>query len=158
MNIRRALPLLAALLAIQAQAHDRYSTSDIELYSVVVPTSELTAEAAKNYNVERNPNRGLLTVTLVKKGKSGKNETVAGQVYAGAINLGNKLTNIPIREVRDGASVTYLGEFQVTPPDTLRFLVNANVMGKTMKSEFAHDFHGPLSVSAQQLKQAPNPH
>lgn len=141
MNIQLALPLLAALFAIPAQANDRYATRDIELYSVAVPTTELTAEAAKNYNVERSPNRGLLTVTLVKKIRSGKNETVPGQVYAGAINLRNNLSNIPIREVREGDSVYYLGEFQVTTPDTLRFLVNANVMGKTMKSEFAREFY-----------------
>lgn len=156
MTLRRTL-LLAALLATQAQAHDRYTTSDIELYSVVVPTTELTAEAAKNYNVERSPNRGLLTVTLVKKGKSGKSETVAGQVYAGAINLRNNLSNIPIREVREGGSVTYLGEFQVTAPDTLRFLVNASVMGKIMKNEFAHEFY-EQATSAQQMSQAPNSH
>ncbi|MBU1664550.1 MAG: DUF4426 domain-containing protein [Gammaproteobacteria bacterium] len=48
---------------------------------------------------------------------------------------------MPIREVREGDSVYYLGEFQVTTPDTLRFLVNANVMGKVMKNEFAREFH-----------------
>lgn len=140
MNIRQLLVLGAVVVATPAPANDRYSTRDIELYSVVVPTMELTAEAAKNYNVERSPNRGLLTVTLVKKAKSGKNETLAGQVYAGAINLRNNLSNIPIREVQDKGSIYYLGEFQVTAPDTLRFLVNANVMGKTMKSEFAREF------------------
>ncbi len=145
MNIRQLLVLGAVVVTMPATANDRYSTRDIELYSVAVPTMELTAEAAKNYNVERSPNRGLLTVTLVKKAKSGKNETLAGQIYAGAINLKNNLSNIPIREVQDKGSVYYLGEFQVTTPDTLRFLVNANVMGKTMKSEFAREFYSPKS-------------
>ena len=149
MTLHSALLLLAALLAAPVQASDRYATRDIELYCVAMPTTELTAEAAKNYNVERSPSRGLLTVTLVKKGKAGKNETLSGQVYAGAINLRNNLSNIPIREVRDGDSVYYLGEFQVTTPDTLRFLVNANVMGKTMKNEFAREFYSPKTPSAQ---------
>jgi len=156
MTIRRAL-LLLALLATPALGNDRYTTRDIELHSVAVPTTELTAEAAKQYNVERDPNRGLLTVTLVKKSKSGKSETVPGQIYAGAINQRHNLSNIPIREVRTDGSVYYLGEFQVTPPDTLIFLVNANVMGKTMKNEFAHVFQGAQTASAQQLNQAPNP-
>lgn len=143
----RVLLLLAALLATPIQASDRYSTKEVELYSVAVPTTELTAEAAKNYNVERSPTRGLLTVTLVKKDKSGTTETLPGQVYAGAINLRNNLSNIPIREFHDGNSVYYLGEFQVSAPDTLRFLVNANVMGKVMKSEFARDFHGAQTAS-----------
>jgi hypothetical protein len=158
MTYRHALLLLTALLASPSQASDRYSTKDIELYCVAVPTTELTAEAAKNYNVERSPTRGLLTVTLVKKGKNGKSEGIAGQVYAGAINLRNYLSNIPIREVREGGSVYYLGEFQVSTPDTLRFLVNANVLGKTMKSEFAREFYAAQNVSAQQLNQSPNSH
>jgi hypothetical protein len=149
MTIRRALLLLAILLGPQAHANDRYSTKGIELYCVAVPTTELTADAAKAYNVERSPNRGLLTVTLVKKGKDGNNDTVAGQVYAGAIDLRNNLSNIPIREVHEDGSVYYLGEFQVTAPDTLRILVNANVMGKTMKSEFIREFYSPQTASAQ---------
>ena len=149
MDIRRLLLLLAALFALPAQANDRYSTKDIELNCVAVPTTELTAEAAKSYNVERSPNRGLLTVTLVKKSKSGKSETVAGQIYAGAINLHNNLSNIPIREVHDGNAVYYLGEFLLTTPDTLRFLVNASVMGKTMKNEFSRDFYNAQSASSQ---------
>jgi hypothetical protein len=139
MTPRRAL-LLAALVATQAQAAESYSTKDIELSCVAVPTTELTGEAARNLNVERSPNRGLLTVTLVRKGKNGKSDTVGGQIYAGAINLRNNLSNIPIREVRDGNSVYYLGEFLVNAPDTLRFLVNANVLGRNMRSEFSRDF------------------
>lgn len=158
MNPRQALPLLALLLAAPTQANDRYATRDVELYCVAMPTTELTAEAAKAYNVERSPKRGLLTVTLVKKVRTGKNETIAGQVYAGAINQRNNLSNIPIREVQEGGSVYYLGEFHVNSPDTLRFLVNANVMGKTMKSEFAREFYGAKTASAQQLDKAPGAH
>jgi hypothetical protein len=148
MTLRRAL-LLTALFAIQAQAAEPYSTKDIELSCVAVPTTELTSEAARSFNVERSPNRGLLTVTLIKKGKNGKSETVGGQIYAGAINLRNNLSNIPIREVHDGNSVYYLGEYLVSAPDTLRFLVNANVLGKTMKSEFSREFYGAQTVSAK---------
>lgn len=160
MTFHRTLLLLTAVLAtqVQAQADERYSTQGIELYSVAIPTSELTVEAAKKYNVERSPTRGLLTVTLVRKDKSLTKETLAGQVYAGAINLRNNLSSIPIREIRDGDAVYYLGEFQVSAPDTLRFLVNANVMGKVMKSEFAREFHGAQTVSVQQLHKAPNSH
>lgn len=150
MTFRRAL-LLAALVATQApaQAAESYSTKDIELSCVAVPTTELTSEAAKSFNVERNPNRGLLTVTLIRKGRNGKGDTVSGQIYAGAINLHNNLSNIPIREVHEGNSVYYLGEFLVSAPDTLHFLVNANVLGKTMKSEFSREFYSTQTASAK---------
>lgn len=130
----RHLLVLAALLASPALANG------LELYCVAVPTLELTQDAAKKFNVDRAANRGLLTVTVVKKGKAGKGDTVQAQVYAGAINQRNSLSNIPIREVREGDSVYYLGEFQVSTPDTLRFLVNANVLGKPLKSDFSREF------------------
>jgi hypothetical protein len=146
MNFRPAfaltLILAAPLFAGQARA------SNPELYCVAVPTMELTPEAAKGYNVARNADRGLLTVTIVKKGKNGATATLPGQVYAGAINQNNLLYNIPIREVHDGDSVYYLGEFHVTTPDTLRFLVNANVLGRPMKSEFSREFYNS-STSAK---------
>ena len=143
--------LLAALaLSSPAQAAEPYAAKDMELYCVAVPTMDLTPEAAKSYNVERNPNRGLLTVTIVKKAKNGNGGTVPGQIYAGAINQRNSLSNIPIREVWDGNSVYYLGEFQVSTPDTLRFLVNANVLGRSMKSDFSSDFNAQQSTASSQ--------
>jgi hypothetical protein len=65
---------------------------------------------------------------------------VPGQVYAGAVTQDNKLFTIPIREVRQADGVYYLGEYRVTVPDKLRFLVNANVLGKPLKAEFTRAF------------------
>ena len=44
--------------------------------------------------------------------------------------------SILLREVNDGKAVYYLGVFKLTPPDELRFLVNANVLGTALKTEF----------------------
>lgn len=139
MNAR--MLLLAACLAVSsAQAVEVTKVGDLELHCVAVPTTELTPEAAKAYNVEPSPGRGLLTVTLLRKGRNGEARAVPGQVYAGAINQNNLLSNIPIREMRDGDHVYYLGEYRVSAPDTLRFLVNANTLGKIMKTEFSRSF------------------
>jgi hypothetical protein len=113
------------------------------MHCVAVPTSELTPEAAKAYNVEPRPGRGLLTITLLRKVRTGEAKSVPGQVYAGAVNQGNYLSSIPIREVREGNEVYYLGEYRVSAPDTLRFLVNANVLGKALKTEFTRAFNAP---------------
>jgi hypothetical protein len=50
---------------------------------------------------------------------------------------------VPIREVRQPDGVYYLGEFRYNAPDTIRFLVNANVLGKPMKVEFVRAFSTP---------------
>jgi hypothetical protein len=136
--------LLGLILTVcSARADEIAKLGDLELHCVAVPTTELTPEAAKAYNVEANPGRGLLTITLMKRLRPGEAKSVAGQVYAGAINQGNYLSTIPIREIRDGNEVYYLGEYRVNAPDTMRFLINANVLGKMMKSEFTRVFSAP---------------
>jgi hypothetical protein len=123
-----------------ARAAEVAKIGDFEMHSIAVPTTELSPEAAKEYNVTPAAGRGLLTVALIKKGHHGEASSVAGQVYAGAVTQGNRLFSIPIREVHHADQVYYLGEFRVEAPDTLRFLVNANVLGKPMKVEFSQIF------------------
>lgn len=136
----RLLALLVVGLAGAAIADGTVRVGDLEMHCVAVPTLELTPEAAKNFNVEPAPGRGLLTVTVMKKSNPGRAETLPAQVYAGAVNQNNYPFSIPIREVREGNSVYYLGEFRLNAPDTMRFLVNANVLGKPLKTEFARSF------------------
>ena len=139
----RALLLATIMAATSSQAVEITRVGDLELHCVAVPTMELTPEAAKAYNVTPSPERGLLTITLLRKIRPGEAKSVQGQIFAGAVNQRNNLSSIPIREVHDGDETYYLGEYRVTPPDTLRFLVNANVLGKIMKAEFARAFGAP---------------
>lgn len=144
--LNRVIPsafVLALAYAGVAGANEVARFGDLEMHSIAVPTTELTPEAARDYNVTPDSGRGLLTVALVKKGRGGKAESVAGQVYAGGFTQDNKLFTIPIREIRHADGVYYLGEYRVSTPDTIRFLVNANVLGKAMKVEFSRAFSAP---------------
>ncbi len=113
---------------------------NLELRAEAMPTNTLSAESAQAYKVQPAADRGLLVVTVMKSGKTGQLATVPAQVYAGAMTQSNFLLNIPLREVQVGNSVYYLGEFRITPPDVLRFLVNANVLGTPLKAEFSRSF------------------
>jgi hypothetical protein len=75
--------VLALIHSGAVAANESSRIGDLEMHSTAVPTLELTPEAAKEYNVTPSPNRGLLTVTLIKKQRYGKAQAVAGQVYAG---------------------------------------------------------------------------
>jgi len=143
--ITRALLLGIAVGFASAtlQAGEIARAGDLEMHCAALPSLELTAEAAREHNVEPRPGRGLLTVNLYRKNRAGGMVSVPGQVYAGAIHQSNRLSSIPIREVRRGNEVYYLGEYQLDGPDTLRFLVNANVLGKPLKSEFTRVFNTP---------------
>ena len=135
-----SVALATALAAAPCQADEVAKVGDLELHCMAIPSLELTPEAAKAYNVERAAGRGVLAVTLVRLIRPGEATAVAGQIYAGALNRNNLIYTIPIREMRDGDQVYYLGEYRVEAPDTLRFLVNANVLGKVLKTEFTRVF------------------
>jgi hypothetical protein len=145
--LARAMVLGTALLLIPSgsavRAEEIHRAGDLELHSAAVPTTELTPEAAKDYNVQVSPDRGLLTVTLLRKGRNGEARSVQGQVYAGAVTQNNYLISIPIREVRQGDQVYYLGEYRLKAPDTLRFIINANVLGRHLKGELTRVFQAP---------------
>lgn len=136
-----ALTLTLGNAPVRAEELSR--VGDLELHSAAVPTTELTPEAARDYNVVVGPHRGLLTVTLLRKSRNGEARSVPGQVYAGAVNQNNYLISIPIREVQRGGDVYYLGEYRLAPPDTLRFIINANVQGRHLKGELTRVFQGP---------------
>jgi hypothetical protein len=146
MGFIRVAMSLAALHAPAALAMEGGTArnDDLEMHCVVMSTSELTPEAARDFNVARDPGRGLLTISVFRHLGPGKTQAQHAQVYAGAINRQNQLSSIPVREVRQGDAVFYLGEFRVTPPDTLRFLVNASsTHGKPLKVEFSRSFPAP---------------
>lgn len=130
-------PLLAAEPGIAR-------SGELEIRCMAVPTMELTPEAARELNVVRDPQRGLLTVTISRDLGQGKTQALQAQIFAGAINQHNLVSTIPVREMQAGDKVYYLGEFRVTPPDTLRFLVNASTLhGKPLKAEFSRAFGAP---------------
>ena len=135
--------LFLSLNGTYLRADEISRAGDLELHSAAVPTTDLTPEAAKGYNVAVSPNRGLLTVTLLRKARGGEAKSVMGQVYAGAVNQNNFLISIPIREVQQGGEIYYLGEYRLNPPDTLRFIINANVLGKQLKGELTRVFQTP---------------
>jgi len=138
-----AVLCLASLLAPSAPAAEGEATrnGDLEMHCVAMASNELTPEAAQEFNVVRDPQRAVLLVTVFRHLAPGRTETQPAQVFAGAINTRNSLSNIPVREMRKGDAVYYLGEFRVSPPDTLHFLVNASAThGKPLKAEFSHGF------------------
>lgn len=140
---RPFLLLLAALFALPAQAAATASAGNLEMHCIALPSTELTEDAVRRFNVSVAPDRAVVKVTLLRKGRNGQMEAVPGQVYVGAIDQRNQLSSIPMRELRDADSVRYLGEFRIEAPNTLRFLVSANVLGKPLKLEFSRSFPAP---------------
>lgn len=98
---------------------------DYELHFNAMGTNQLTPEIAQEYGIVRNPNRVMLTLSILDTSGDGIGSAVSGSVEASAVNLTGQLKNIPVREIDEGDAIYYIGETTVADSETLIFTVNA---------------------------------
>lgn len=132
------LLLLAIPIASHAERVKRFP--GYEIHYNVVRTDFLTPAVAKSYGINRSKTRGLLTVSVLKLDAKGS-LAVASQLSASAVNLNSQLYAIDMREVREGKAIYYIGEFRLSPPETLKFAINAQPQTATpLTVEFSQAF------------------
>jgi len=126
--------LLAALClcAVTAVAHAEISQKfgPLEIHYNALTTDELLPEVARAYKIERSKTRGLVTMSVLKRNTLGVLTPVPAKITIYATNLNQQLANISMREITEGSAIYYLGEFRVTPPDTLKFTATVEVEGE----------------------------
>ena len=126
--------LLAALClcSIAAVAHAEISQKfgPLEIHYNALTTDELLPEVARAYKIERSKTRGLVTMSVLKQNRIGAPSPVPAKLTVYVTTLSQQLANVEMREIREGTAIYYLGEFRVTPPDTLKFTATVEVAGE----------------------------
>jgi len=126
--------LLAALclcsVAAVAQAEISQKYGPLEIHYNALTTDELLPEVARAYKIERSKTRGLVTMSVLKQNKIGAPSPVPAKLTVYVTTLSQQLANVEMREIREGTAIYYLGEFRVTPPDTLKFTATVEVAGE----------------------------
>lgn len=123
------LPAVAMFFLLLSFSGSVYSTpvsKEFGEYTVHVNafnSDTLKPSMAKAYNIVRSKNRGLLTISVVKKSLSENPKPVKAKVRGKATNLTGQLKDIQIREINDGGSVYYISEFHVADKEVLDFTV-----------------------------------
>ncbi len=126
----RWLALLSVLfIPVSAQAEQARKFGNVEVHYNAMLASDLLPEVAKVYNIARSKTRGIITISVLKKNAVGVMQPTSAKLTAYLVNINNQLGNIEMREIKDGGSVYYLGEFRVSPPDTLKFNVAVELPG-----------------------------
>jgi hypothetical protein len=99
-------------------------------------TTMVPAEVASALGITRGENRAMLNVTVLQRGDAETREPLTAEIEVDAVNLVGQLQNIPIRKVRDGESIYYIGEFTVADEEIMNF----NVRVRPDEAELAHEF------------------
>jgi hypothetical protein len=131
MIVQRTLGILIAaglLAANAAWAEGPVTAGDYSIYANAMTAETLNPEIANLYRIQRSKLNGVLTVSVVKPHPDGTRENVPARVEATARTGDGPAGMIPMREIRVGEGVSYVGQFpianlqivdfeiQVTPP------------------------------------------
>lgn len=122
---------MVCLSSVAAVSHAEISQEfgSIKVHYNALTTDQLLPEVARAYKIERSKTRGMVTMSILKQNRIGASTPVPAKLTVYATNLNQQLSNIPMREVKEGNAIYYLGEFRVNPPDTLKFTTSIDVAG-----------------------------
>lgn len=107
-------------LAVQKQEFDGYT-----VHYNAQNSSELSPEVARRHGISRNPKLAMVMVTVQDSTGTAVAATVTGQ----ARNLLAQTQPLEMREIREGASVYYLGLFTISNRETQAFNLDIHPMG-----------------------------
>lgn len=125
--LRFAVAMLVTL-PFAALAQNSVHVGDLTVHYNALPTSDLSADVAKQYGITRSSGRALLNVA-VRKGEPGADQGVPAKISAAATNLNGQRQELNMREVREGDAIYYLGEARVADKDTLSFEIEVRTQG-----------------------------
>lgn len=135
--------LLGLLPAAPVMAEQSQKFGAYEIHYNAMLTDQLAPGVAKAYKIDRSKTRGLVTISVLKPSPLGNvGQSVKAELNVSAVNLSQQLSQIRMREISEGTAIYYIGEFRITPPDTLEFTVKAKPAGEEQKSmlKFSHEF------------------
>lgn len=116
-------------------------SGDLSVRASVVPTSALSEAAAREYRIERGPRNHLLMVG-VRRGEDNNERAVPARVTATAFDLRGVRHDVVLREVAVGELTDHIGIVRITPPDTLRFVVEAHTGDdEVTRLQFSREIH-----------------
>jgi hypothetical protein len=135
-----AICLCSAATLAHAEKAEKFN--GMEIHYNAITTDILLPEVARAYKIERSKSRGLATISVLKTNPVGMPTPVEAKLKVYVTNLNQQLIEVPMREVREGTAIYYLGEFRVAPPDTLMFTATVETAGEPKREiRFSQKFY-----------------
>ncbi len=118
--------LLALSWPLAAKAERSHDLGNYILHYNAMPTPALNATVAAVYDIRRAPDLGILNVAVARKRSGGAALPVAAMVSALVTRTDGRVAALAMREIRDGAAVYYIGEFEIRTREPLRFRLSVS--------------------------------
>jgi len=137
--VSACLMLLTPLLAA---AENSTRQSGYTIHHNAFPTAILTPDIAGSYQIIRSKYRGMLNVSVIRDEEGTTGTAVSAKIDAQSTTLTGQIRNIPLREVREGTAIYYIGDFPIVNNETLRFTLDVLPEGtnKRIKTTLQQQF------------------
>jgi hypothetical protein len=130
------LPLLVSTLLVSTPSVAESQTfGEYTVHYIAVNSTFLTPEIAAQYKIVRSKRRAFLNIAVLHNNPDGSTTNAAttpvkAVLSGGKRNLMQQSTDIPFEEIREGAAIYYIGQFDFSNAETLRFSVAVQPEGK----------------------------
>jgi len=117
------LALLSLFIGFQslAFAENSQPIGNYIVHYNALSTETLPPTVAKAYGITRSKNKGLLNISVLKKGAGFQG--VDADINVSATNLTGQLRNIELRKIVEQNAVYYISEFSISDRETLDFSI-----------------------------------
>jgi hypothetical protein len=112
-----------ALLPFAARSQYEQTFGELTVHYSALATSRLLPAMAKNYGIAQSSGRGLVNVAIERKAADGAATPVRAAVAGTTTSLGGESAPLKFRELIEDGTVSYLGEFPLSAPDTYTFTI-----------------------------------
>jgi hypothetical protein len=94
-----------------------------------VNSTFLTPQIASQYGIERNQRTAFLNIAVLHNNDNGSTTPVTATLKGGKRNLLQQGSDIEFREIREGDAIYYIGMFDFSNAEILRFEVDVQPEG-----------------------------
>lgn len=117
------LAIISFLIGFQSIsfAESSKAVGDYIVHYNAISTESLPPAVARAYGITRSKNKGLLNISVLKKGAGF--EGVEADIKVSATNLTGQLRNIELRKIVEQKAIYYISVFSVANRETLDFSI-----------------------------------
>lgn len=101
------------------------------VHYIAVNSTFLTPEIAAQYKIVRSARRAFLNIAVLRNNTDGSTTPVAAKVEGGKRNLMQQTGDIDFAEVREGEAIYYIGQFDFSNAEIVRFSVQVTPQGES---------------------------
>jgi len=121
-SFRLLFSILLLGLVMSANA-DSQDFGDYTVHYIAVNSTFIRPEIAEQYGILRSRRSAFLNISILRNNTDGTTTPVGATITGGRRNLMAQSSSIEFMEVREGSAVYYIGQFDFSNAELLRFNV-----------------------------------